>query len=85
MVVIAGLILLNYLTDHHVDGVDVELRVVAVDEGSLELLRGDRAGLVGVHSVEVSLQLCLRGHVGGRRGGSSWLVSRHGEISMVHW
>ena len=26
---------LNYLTDHHVDGVDVELRVVAIDEGGL--------------------------------------------------
>ena len=24
-----------YLTDHHVDGVDVELRVVAIDEGGL--------------------------------------------------
>ena len=83
MVVIAGVVLLNYLTDHHVDGLDVELRVVAVDESSLELLRGDGAGLVRVNPVEVSLQLCLGRHVGRRRGWSSWLVSRHGEILMV--
>ena len=35
MVVTSGVILLRYLTDHHVDGVDVELRVVAIDEGGL--------------------------------------------------
>ena len=34
MVVTSGLILL-ILTNHHVDGVDVELGVVAIDEGSL--------------------------------------------------
>ena len=55
----SSFILLEYLTDHHVNGVDVELRVVAIDEGSLELLRGNGAGLVSVHPVEVSLQLSL--------------------------
>ena len=35
MVVTSDGILLRYLTDHHVDGVDVELRVVAIDEGGL--------------------------------------------------
>ena len=59
MVVTDGVILLKYLTDHHVDGVDVELRVVAIDQGGLELLRSDGAGLVGVHPLEVSLQLSL--------------------------
>ena len=33
--VVTPRVILEYLTDHHVDGVDVELGVVAIDEGGL--------------------------------------------------
>ena len=49
----AQLLIEPELTDHHLDGGHVELGAVAVDQGWLELLRGDAAGLVAVHAVKV--------------------------------
>ena len=72
------------LTDHHVDGGDVELSVVAIDKCGLELLWCYGAGLVGVHPVEVCLELGVRWHVGRWRCRSPGLVARHphGVIEM---